>query len=78
MPTLFLISLAIRVLSLIRHCNPTALRLDFSLESRAHEFWCRDGQEFRAALCAVQQRFGCFSRLSFDNGYAVCIARQAA
>jgi hypothetical protein len=61
------------VLSLIRHCNPTALRVDFHLESRAHEFGYRSGREFREALKALRLN-GSLARLSFDNGYAVCVA----
>ena len=59
--------------SLIRHCNPTALRVDFHLESRAHEFGYRNGREFKEALSALKET-GTLARLSFDNGYAVCIA----
>lgn len=59
------------ILDLIYRCNSTGLRVDFQLESRAQEFGMRDGVEFRAALKAMEGRL---ARLSFDNGYAVCIA----
>jgi hypothetical protein len=59
--------------SLIRYCNPTALRVDFHLESRAHEFGYRSGPGFKEALSALKEA-GSLARLSFDNGYAVCVA----
>jgi hypothetical protein len=59
--------------SLIRYCNPSALRVDFHLESRSHEFGFRNGREFKEALSALKDT-GSLARLSFDNDYAVCVA----